>query len=177
MILTLKLKEKIFFLLRKDYQKVRVDRYKKMGVKIGDGCRIFTDLLFSEPYLVSIGNNVTISNNVNLLTHDNSIIKFCDNATDVVGKITLGDNYFIGANVVILPGVTLAEGTIVGAGSVVTKSCLEKNQILAGNPAKIISDTTKIKNKYHNMTFDLRGLDKNSRMMEILSNEDKLISR
>jgi len=52
--------------------------------------------------------------------------------------IEIGNNCWIGANVIILSGVKLGNHTVVGAGAVVTKSFKEGNQIIGGNPAKII---------------------------------------
>ena len=49
--------------------------FRHHGMVIGDNCTICCNILPSEPYLVTIGNNVTISSPVQLLTHDNSIIK------------------------------------------------------------------------------------------------------
>ena len=55
---------------------------------------------------------------------------------DTFGAISIGNNCFIGANSVILLGVTLADNIVVAAGSVVTKSFFENNIIIGGNPAK-----------------------------------------
>lgn len=52
--------------------------------------------------------------------------------------IVIGNNVWLSANVIILPGVRIGNNCIVGAGSVVTKSFEEDNLIIAGNPAKII---------------------------------------
>jgi acetyltransferase-like isoleucine patch superfamily enzyme len=54
-----------------------------------------------------------------------------------VSSVSIEDDVWIGANVIILPGVTIAEGSIVGAGSVVTKST-EPYSINVGNPSKLI---------------------------------------
>ena len=80
----------------------------------------------SEPYLISIGNNVTISSGTRFVTHDNSICK-CENSafTDVVGKIRIGDNVFIGMGSIVMYGVSIADNTIIGSGSVVTKSIFD----------------------------------------------------
>lgn len=100
---------------------------KKKWTIVGDNCNIYSDLITGEPYLISIGNNVTISNNVQFITHDNSICKIIPDKSDVVGEIKIGNNCFIGARTVILPGVSVADNTIVGAGSVVTKSIIERD--------------------------------------------------
>lgn len=59
------------------------------------------------------------------------------NRWEAKGKIKIGKRCWIGANAVILPGVSLGENVIVGAGAIVTKS-FPANVIVAGNPAKII---------------------------------------
>jgi acetyltransferase-like isoleucine patch superfamily enzyme len=53
-------------------------------------------------------------------------------------SVKIGNNVWIGANVVILPGVEIGDNTIIGAGSIVTKSFKEGNCVIGGNPAKII---------------------------------------
>ena len=85
---------------------------------------------------IHLGRNSFIAPNVGIITanHDlNDLSKHID-GKDVV----IGDNCWIGMNSVILPGVTLGNGVIVGAGSVVTKSFEEERCVVAGNPAKII---------------------------------------
>ena len=74
----------------------------------------------------AIGNNVTISSGTRFVTHDNSICK-CENSafTDVVGKIRIGDNVFIGMGSIVMYGVSIADNTIIGSGSVVTKSIFD----------------------------------------------------
>lgn len=121
--------------------------FRKEGAQIGENCNIYSNIVTSESYLIHIGNNVTISNGVQLVTHDNSICKVLPQYTDTFGHITIGDNSFIGAKVVILPGVTIPANTIVGSGSVVTKSFTEERTILGGNPAKVISTWDKYAEK------------------------------
>lgn len=74
--LYLRIKEKGCSFLNKPYMKARIERLRYEGLLVGKNCRIFTDLTLSEPYLVEIGDNVTISINCVFLTHDNSVIKF-----------------------------------------------------------------------------------------------------
>lgn len=175
----LRIYERVLRLLHRPFMDVRVKRLRCEGMQVGDYCKIFTDLTLSEPYLVTIGDNVTISTNCTLLTHDNSVIKFIANSTDVMGKIVIGNNCFIGASAIILPGVSLANGTVVGAGSVVTKSIINPHCVIAGNPAKVISSTDILEEKYLNggVLFNLSGMDKEMRKREILNHPNRLISR
>jgi acetyltransferase-like isoleucine patch superfamily enzyme len=145
--------------------------------ELGGGCRLFSKISTGEPYLIQIGNNVTISTNVSLITHDNSAIKCFDNGTDFVGKIVIGDNCFIGSGSIILPGVSIANNTIIGSGSVVTKSIEEIGTVVAGNPAKKIGTVTKIKEKYVNNLFNFKGASSNRKKEMILNNSKKWIRK
>lgn len=90
--------------------------------------------------MIWIGENTTISGNVEFVTHDNSISKVMPGeASDLFGQIHIGKNCFVGARTVIMYGVSLADNTIVAAGSVVTHSFEQGNVVIGGNPAKIIS--------------------------------------
>lgn len=134
--------------------------FRRNGVVIGSNCSIFANILSSEPYLINIGNNVTISNDVQLITHDNSIIKPSKNAlTDLFGMIIIEDNCFIGAHTVILPGITIKKNCIVAAGSVVTKSVFKENLIIGGNPARIIGDTNDFLRKNSKYGFNVHGMN------------------
>lgn len=85
---------------------------------------------------ISIGKGVWVANNVAILTANHMVnnLSMHDTPKDVV----IGNDCWIGINSVILPGVSLGEHTIVGAGSVVTHSFPDGYVVIAGNPAKII---------------------------------------
>lgn len=112
------------------------------GCKIGENCHIFRDVLLgSEPYLITIGSNVTITSGCKILTHDGGIkvpmrLGLCRNA-DLFGSVQIGDNVFIGIDTIILPGVKIGTNTVIGAGSVVTKD-IPNNSVAAGVPCKIL---------------------------------------
>lgn len=112
---------------------------RKQGVKIGNNCRIYIKDFGSEPFLIEIGNNVTIAIGTKLLTHDGSAWLFRDKEGRryKYQPIKIGNEVFIGMNCIIMPGVSIGDNVIVGAGSVVTKS-VPSNTIVAGNPAKVI---------------------------------------
>ena len=125
--------------------------FQSKGMSIGNNCAIYSNICSSETWLISIGDNVTISNDVQFITHDNSIDRFSEKYCDIFGKIEIGNNCFIGAHSLILPGVTLGAKTLVAAGSVVTKSF--DGGIIAGNPAKKISEIEPFVEKYSKIAF------------------------
>ncbi|MBB6062793.1 hypothetical protein HNP65_001245 [Thermosipho japonicus] len=85
---------------------------------------------------IVIGKGTLIASNVGIITGNHNPCKLEEH---LPGKdVIIGENCWIGMNVVILPGVILGPRTIIGAGSVVTHSFPEGNCIIAGNPARII---------------------------------------
>lgn len=135
---------KLFRLLKELYLRatktgVEYARYK--GVKIGDNCRIYTWEFGTEPWMISIGNKVTITNGVSILTHDGSTWLMDDEKGRryLYRRVAIGNNIFIGINSIIMPGVKIEDNVIIAAGSIVTKS-VPSGVIIAGNPAKIIGN-------------------------------------
>lgn len=109
--------------------------YAPWLLTIGNGSCLATR---SEVYNlgpVEIGERTTIAQYVYLCngTHDLSLPYL----PLVVGDMRIGSDVFVGAKALILPGLEIADGTVVGAGAVLTKDT-EKNGIYAGNPAKLI---------------------------------------
>ena len=89
---------------------------------------------------IYLGDKVTLSHRASLITESYDISTF-ENYTEKKhsGKaIHIGDNVWICANVIILPGVKIANNIIVGAGSVVTTDLNDEGYIYAGNPVKKI---------------------------------------
>lgn len=90
-----------------------------------------------SPEKIYIGNNVAITSGTKILTHyldpakKGNIFRY--------GEVHIEDNVFIGVNTCICNSVTIGEGAIVGAGSVVTKD-IPPYQVWAGNPARYIKD-------------------------------------
>lgn len=105
-------------------------------VKIGEGCNILSDAIFSNSSRIGIGCLIYYNT---VITHDCIIGNFVEMAPSVtvLGRCFIGDYSQIGANVTILPDVKIGKNVIVGAGSVVTKN-VPDNCVLVGTPAKII---------------------------------------
>ena len=119
----------------------KINYLRKRGMKIGSDCQINT-LLFSEPFLVEIGNHVAIAGGTEFITHDGAIWCFRDEIKDgdIFGKIKVGNNVFIGNNCVLLPNTTIGDNCIIGIGSIV-RGQFPKNSVIIGNPAKVIYQT------------------------------------
>lgn len=119
---------------------------KKKGVRIGKNFLIqnhsVTSVLIdiSRPSLVTIGDNVTVNRNFNLLTHDFVSGVFLNKYHDFVpssGRITIGNNVRFGINCTVLKGVTIGDNCFIGAGSIVTKD-IPSNSIAVGSPCKVV---------------------------------------
>ena len=94
--------------------------------------------LGDEAFLVTIGNHVQITAGVKFFTQGGGWVfreEYPD--FDTFGRISIGNNVYIGNNALIMPGVSIGNNVIIGAGSVVTKS-IPSDVIVGGNPAKII---------------------------------------
>jgi maltose O-acetyltransferase len=88
---------------------------------------------------ITIGAKVLIGNNVTMYDSDFHSLKHIDGKRKNfrTEPIEIGNYCWIGSNVIILKGVTLGEGCVVAAGSVVTQS-FDTNSLIGGNPAKLI---------------------------------------
>ena len=108
------------------------------GLRVGDDVRINRDCNFYARGGITIGSGVIIGEQVSLQTgkHDYRHREIFS-APLVVAPIEIMRGAWIGAHVVVLPGVTVGEGSIVGAGAVVTKD-VPANTIVGGVPAKFI---------------------------------------
>ncbi len=96
----------------------------------------------SEPYLITIGDDTTISFDCAFITHDAAtrVIRNLpgqNKETVIYGPIKVGKNCFIGCRTVVLPNVTIGDNCIIGAGSIVNKS-IPANSVAAGQPCKVI---------------------------------------
>lgn len=120
--------------LRAEYT---TEKLIKMGMKVGNDFKRLQGVILDPAHcwLISIGNNVTIAPRVHILCHDASTKEYLGYTK--IGKVTIGNNVFIGAESVVLPNVTIGNNVIVGANSTVTKD-IPDGMVAAGNPAQII---------------------------------------
>ena len=104
---------------------------------------------------ISCGDNVTLTKDVYILAHDASMKKMLGKTK--VGKVHIGNNVFIGAKTVILPGVTIGDNVVIAANSSVTKS-IPSNEVWGGVPAKPIMTTDEfIRKHYERMSCKIQS--------------------
>ena len=108
-------------------------------ISIGNNTFINYNCVFNDYGKISIGDNVLIGFNVMLITstHPTDPNKRLEKRNDGVKNINIGNNVWLGAQVIVLPGITIGDNSVIGAGSVVTKD-VPPNVIAAGNPCRII---------------------------------------
>jgi acetyltransferase-like isoleucine patch superfamily enzyme len=110
-------------------------------IKIGDYCTFMYRFQCNAAESVVIGNYVLVASDV-LITDSDHIVEpngvpVTKNNKLISKPVSIGNNCWIGQNVVILKGVTIGDNCIVGANSVVTRD-VEANSVTAGNPARIL---------------------------------------
>ncbi|KAM0121599.1 hypothetical protein ACP6JC_001770 [Aspergillus fumigatus] len=110
------------------------------NISVGDGFYANFNLTVLDCGLVTIGNNVEIGPNVNIITgeHETKIeARRKHRGTEFTREVIIGDDCWIGANVTILAGVTIGSGCSIGAGSVVKRD-IPPYSIAVGSPARVI---------------------------------------
>lgn len=109
-------------------------------------------------WLISIGDNVTLAPRVHILAHDASTKRIL--GYTLIGRVTIGNNVFIGAGSIILPNVKIGNNVIVGAGSVVSRT-IPDNSAALGTPARIICSYEEFVEKRKNYSMKLHIIQKN----------------
>lgn len=119
------------------------------NIEVGENFFANYNLTILDVAKVTIGKNVQMAPNVSIYTAGHPIHPDTRNTGYEYGiPITIGDNVWIGGNVVILPGVKIGDNVVIGAGSVVTKD-IPENVIAMGNPCKIVREITEEDRSYY----------------------------
>jgi len=149
---------KLVAIFRRIYEKIllqgnferRVRYLRKQGIRIGKNCVINTLIFSTEPYLVEMGDQVTIGCGTKFITHEGSV-KCLGAELDgyLYGKIIIGNNVFIGINCIVLPNTIIGDNCIIGAGSIV-RGQFPENSVILGNPAKVVLNINIQKMIYRN---------------------------
>lgn len=160
---------KVVILLNRE---VPTEMLVKRGMKVGEnfnrqqGC-------FLDPthcFLISIGDDVTMSIRVTVMAHDASTKKTLGYTK--IGQVHIGNHVFIGANTTVLPGVTIGDYAIIGAGSVVTHD-IPARTVAAGVPAKRICDLDEYIKRFNSQMSEENIFGDEYRMGKGLDKEKK----
>lgn len=112
------------------------------NIEIGDNFYSNYNLTILDCAKVTIGDNVLIGPNVGIYTAGHPLqYDIRNQGYEFAFPISIGNNVWIGGSVVINPGISIGENSIIGSGSVVTKD-IPSNVIAVGNPCKVLRDIT-----------------------------------
>lgn len=137
-------------LKRKSKYSSELEYRLKNGMHIGENCNLYSvDTIDGGwPWLISMGNNVTISTNVTILAHDASTnIVGCGTK---LGRVEIGNNVFVGTGATILCNTKIGDNVVIGAGAVVCCD-LESNGVYVGIPAKKVCSIEQYRKKYEKL--------------------------
>ncbi|MHA6530849.1 sugar O-acetyltransferase [Paenibacillus sp. BAC0078] len=121
------------------------------GTNISVGKNFYTNYncIILDVGKVVIGDNVMFAPNVSIYTAGHPVHPESRNSGYEYGiAVTIGNNVWVGGNVVINPGVTIGNNVVIGAGSVVTKD-IPDNVIAVGSPCKVVREITEEDRKYY----------------------------
>lgn len=109
----------------------------KLGLEVGKNFNRQEKTLIDQSHcwLIKIGDDATLAPRVHILAHDASTKTALGHTR--IAPVSIGNNVFVGAGSIILPGVDIGNNVVIGAGSVVNKS-IPENSVAVGNPAKVI---------------------------------------
>lgn len=146
---------------------------RHIGVNIGSHNYIVGNKCWSsEPYLITIGSHCQVAHGVRFITHGGGhVVRKSIPDFDTFGKITVGDWVYIGTNALIMPGVSIGSGSLVAAGSVVTRS-IPPAEVWAGVPARRICSVSEYLTRHLPFNTHTAGIPPRQKRKILLSLHD-----
>ena len=127
--------------------------------------------------MITVGSNCAITAGVKIFTHGGARVACIKYPRfDTFGKVKIGDYVYIGTNSLIMPGVTIGDGSLIAAGSVVTKS-VPPGVVVGGNPAKYLCTVDEYIEHNKQFNFDTKGVEYNQKRTLLLSSPDEKFVR
>jgi len=119
---------------------VSTEKLIEQGMVVGSSFLRMNNVLIddSHAWLIEIGDNVTLAPRVHILAHDASTKRYLGYTK--IGRVRIGDDVFVGAGTIILPGVTIGDRVIIGANSTVTHD-IPSGVVVVGNPTRVLCTT------------------------------------
>ncbi len=126
--------KELVYRLRGEYT---TEKLISMGMTVGKNFKRLNGVILDPGHcwLIEIGDNVTMAPRVHILCHDASTKQFLGYTK--IGRVTIGNNVFIGAESVVLPGVAIGDNVVIGANSTVTHD-IPEGSVAVGSPARVI---------------------------------------
>jgi acetyltransferase-like isoleucine patch superfamily enzyme len=140
---------------------------RRRGTRIGRDASILNRAseFGTEPWLVEIGSRVTVAVGVLFITHDGASRVFRERIGESspfgnrFGTIRVLDDCFVGARAILMPGITIGPESIVGAGSVVTRS-IPPRTVAAGVPARVLCSLAEYMESYRKRMLPALSADR-----------------
>ena len=169
---------KFHFQLSRASLSKRAEMLRPIFYHLGNHVELHTTYFGTEPYLISIEDDVCVASNVHFITHDVSCFRMANylgidkTEIDKVGCIILKENCFIGAFSILMPNVVVGKNAVIAAGSLVTKS-VPDGEVWGGNPAKFIMKT----DDYAHKLYEKSGQWPWTRIKDEISQEELIKMR
>ena len=130
-------------------------------VHIGSGTYINSGLTLVDDYEIFIGDHCLLATNVTICTTGHPVHHELRSHGEMYSfPVKIGNHVWIGAGAIILPGVTIGENSVIGAGSVVTKD-IPANVVAVGNPCRVLREITDRDKEYYykDMRVDMQKFE------------------
>lgn len=130
---------------------------KKIGVNIKGNVKTYGNIIWgTEPWMITLGDNVHLTDGVHFLTHEGAVLPFHKDypTLELSRPITVGNNVYIGNNVMILYGVIIGNNVTIGCGSIITKD-IPDNSVVVGVPGRVIKTNDDFLEKLKNESSGL----------------------
>lgn len=156
---------------------------RSIGVILGDNVNFYgmrPGMFGTEPWLITIGNNVYITADCQFITHDGGTLILRNEVPDLewTAPISIGNDVYIGIRSIILPGVKIGNRVIIGAGTIVHKD-IPNNSVAVGVPAmvvKTVDQYLEIMKKKSLHCGHLKGIEKEKVLKKLFGIETKASS-
>ena len=160
-------RKKILHIDDRSMIEIAIENGLRLGkdVHIMDGCILDP----GHCWLIEIGDKVTLAPRVHILAHDASTKR--ELGYTLIGRVSIGNNVFVGAGSIILPNVTIGDNVVIGAGSIVSRS-IPSNSVAVGNPARVIGTYEDYINKQRRLMADVPLFD-DSFIVDRITDEKK----